>query len=608
MLIFNGVDFDTRFNGAFFVDSIDGRGVMAQETNRISVPNRDGSYYQDKRRPERPLKVTVTMVGSSLEDIRLKVDELNSILDVKNPASIVFKDEPTMTYYGILDGQPDWNEIIYMGQGTLTFICPDPNKYGSTHSQTISTSPATFNRNSVAYKEDGTQAAVDTPRYKAVEVGNSGVLVEEGTTNDAPQDMLSTNWFKEFNVLVEDTGTTFKGQKVYRITFPADDIARTYFDFNYSDSQYFTGYIYYRVMQSSDVKASLYFRESGFGTTYASTGLVNTSWEKAELKHNFAGAGTSMFLLYKPVESTGDVVIEVAMPQLEQKPYATTFIGGTRSPETMTLPTDGVLFPDEGTVEVEVNVDSLMKTRVEGVAFFDTRDSNDNNVLRLGRTGAANEWTFHIVNSTGGVYRADYISDIAPGLHVFTGRWTKDTVELLIDGVVVASATRSSTSLTFDPTAYIGSVGNASHVNQEVTNVHVSRIARPDTEIGTFTVDEYTTAYLDFENRLVSQSPNTVNVIGTADTSPQVDVYIGSASPDLTIKNGTKTLRVIWNFVAGDVLNLDFKKEKITINGTIQMTSLDLNNPDFFVLNTGNNTITVTPSTNTVLEYREAYL
>jgi len=37
--------------------------------------------------------------------------------------------------------------------------------------------------------------------------------------------------------------------------------------------------------------------------------------------------------------------------QLEEKPYATSFIDGTRAAETRTIPTAGVLNPQEGTVE-----------------------------------------------------------------------------------------------------------------------------------------------------------------------------------------------------------------------------------------------------------------
>jgi len=34
-----------------------------------------------------------------------------------------------MTYYGIVDGQTDLDEIVAIGRGTITFLCPNPYKY-----------------------------------------------------------------------------------------------------------------------------------------------------------------------------------------------------------------------------------------------------------------------------------------------------------------------------------------------------------------------------------------------------------------------------------------------------------------------------------------------
>ena len=43
--------------------------------------------------------------------------------------------------------------------------------------------------------------------------------------------------------------------------------------------------------------------------------------------------------------------VEFSFAQLEAKPYATSFIDGTRAEETLTIPTEGVLNPQEGTIE-----------------------------------------------------------------------------------------------------------------------------------------------------------------------------------------------------------------------------------------------------------------
>lgn len=136
MITFNSIDLTGVFGNDitetpfFSVIDITGRGPMSQEVTRIVVPKRSGSYYHSRRKPERILTVQFLLRGNSYEDLRTKVDRLNDILNVDQPVPITFSDEPNMVYYGIPEGEPSWEERRFTGKGTLTFICPDPYKYG----------------------------------------------------------------------------------------------------------------------------------------------------------------------------------------------------------------------------------------------------------------------------------------------------------------------------------------------------------------------------------------------------------------------------------------------------------------------------------------------
>jgi len=46
------------------------------------------------------------------------------------PKELIFKDEPDRVYYALVDGELELDEIFSTGQGEITFICPDPYKYG----------------------------------------------------------------------------------------------------------------------------------------------------------------------------------------------------------------------------------------------------------------------------------------------------------------------------------------------------------------------------------------------------------------------------------------------------------------------------------------------
>lgn len=147
---FNGINLEEYFSdeqaGTYLVvNEVYGRGPMSQITNRTSVPGRPGTFFRSKYKPEREITVKITIGGRSLADLRTRIDRLNALLDVEEPAPLTFADEPWKTYYGILDGTPDWVEVLRIGQGTLTFVCTDPYGYSDTIVQNLTNNPVIYN-------------------------------------------------------------------------------------------------------------------------------------------------------------------------------------------------------------------------------------------------------------------------------------------------------------------------------------------------------------------------------------------------------------------------------------------------------------------------------
>ncbi|XQY90638.1 distal tail protein Dit [Metabacillus sp. HB246100] len=127
------MSFEMTFNGQTLpikVKSVGGRGIVEIEAITGSIPGTDGSYYIRKRMPDKPMPVEFSIFPSSLEDAREKVDFLNSILTVGKVVPVIYSDEPDMTYYAYLSGQPDWDEGFYKINGTLPLI-RKPYKYGN---------------------------------------------------------------------------------------------------------------------------------------------------------------------------------------------------------------------------------------------------------------------------------------------------------------------------------------------------------------------------------------------------------------------------------------------------------------------------------------------
>lgn len=132
-MLFDGVDITSYFR----VKEIFGRGMIKNEISLKQMQGMDGSFYVRKRIPSRRLRIKGNIVTEIGEDLRVKVDQLNRILNVDKPVSIIFPDEPNFEYFGIPSRANDGEENFFMHKGELEIICPDPIKYGKEIIKTV---------------------------------------------------------------------------------------------------------------------------------------------------------------------------------------------------------------------------------------------------------------------------------------------------------------------------------------------------------------------------------------------------------------------------------------------------------------------------------------
>ena len=98
---------------------------------------------------------------------------------------------------------------------------------------------------------------------------------------------------------------------------------------------------------------------------------------------------------------------------------------------------------------------------------------------------------------------------------------------------------------------------------------------------------------------------------GTAPATPLIIAdFIGPATEyKITHVQTGKMIRVIRNFVAGDVLVIDCNTYKVMVNGVLAMPDLDLNSDlETFDLPVGVNTFNITGSNTTEIEYHKRWL
>ncbi|MGI6221924.1 MAG: phage head spike fiber domain-containing protein [Coriobacteriales bacterium] len=217
---------------------------------------------------------------------------------------------------------------------------------------------ATFTRNSEAYTSDGQKVAVNQPRFEPGKFGQA-VLVEEGTTNLFTNPKLLNNgqdWTPNSSTAWVDSSGEYpyihceaQWDGVYQtLSLSATTYTLTYLVKHKSGSN--------QIGSHFDGSPTVKIRVDGGEWIDGSTITVPSdgNWHLVEIQATYTTAGSYGVYLQPGRGVVGVNEFWFKYAQLEQKPYPTTFIDGTRSPETLTILTEGVLNPQEGTVELVI--------------------------------------------------------------------------------------------------------------------------------------------------------------------------------------------------------------------------------------------------------------
>jgi predicted phage tail component-like protein len=98
--------------------------------NFLFMPNRPGAYLQNTQTDVRVLHVPVLIQSDSYLNLQKIKEDFAEWLVSDKPEELIFPDEIDRIYYAVVDGSIDLDEIVSNGEGTISFICPDPYKYG----------------------------------------------------------------------------------------------------------------------------------------------------------------------------------------------------------------------------------------------------------------------------------------------------------------------------------------------------------------------------------------------------------------------------------------------------------------------------------------------
>lgn len=216
----------------------------------------------------------------------------------------------------------------------------------------------TFTRNSKAYLSDGTEVDAGVPRFEQGKF-DKAVLVEEGTTNLCTNPSFETD-LTGWAHLGGGTSSRVTDQKYYGnaclkiSTTDTENVAQRWYAVA-NPGNYAGKTVSFSCMVKTSIadKLRLCIREYD-GNTY--------NWSKSSPRHPGDGTWKKLSLTTTLRSTVTDLQLQIIAEAgiigdfwcdgvlFEEKPYPTSFTPSTRSPETLTIPTAGVLNPQEGAV------------------------------------------------------------------------------------------------------------------------------------------------------------------------------------------------------------------------------------------------------------------
>lgn len=350
-----------------------------------------------------------------------------------------------------------------------------------------------FSRASPAYHpETGAEVAVNEPRYvEGPFPGSRALLVEEGTENIVP---LELQKFVGWTAYRGASVTLTQDQVVEE--WGATDATRIQTTGGTDTLKYYRGFGI--GVSGQPYTVSLKVKNIGgtvlrIGTNYFLSSPIQPG-QTVNVVLSLVGNGAmSVHIQFCTLDAADNLDLIAWRPMVEEKPYATSFTDGTRSPETLTIPTAGVL-ADQGPWTIEC----WAKTNYAGGShrvpfaawykFYVALNPNDKPQISW-------EDAYGIIQHG---YAADALTD-PTGWHYWVFTWDGSAARVYVDGVkVIEVATDLPAPLPSNLT--VGSRDNDYHWNGRIADLRISSRARTDEEIlqayqsgKPLPVDEWTT-------------------------------------------------------------------------------------------------------------------
>ncbi|WP_026572504.1 distal tail protein Dit [Bacillus sp. UNC438CL73TsuS30] len=128
-ITYNGV----KLTDYFLIEKVTRSILPPREISLLQVPARHGAYFTGARYGARKIDVELTVIADTPTQYMETLRFLAFCMDLEEPSELIISDESDKLYYAILSGDTDMtNDLLTLGKGTLSFLCPDPFAYSTT--------------------------------------------------------------------------------------------------------------------------------------------------------------------------------------------------------------------------------------------------------------------------------------------------------------------------------------------------------------------------------------------------------------------------------------------------------------------------------------------
>lgn len=188
---FRGVHSDTHF----IVEKVI-RSVLPPVSHTMQeIAGRPGAIHQKSRLGIKKFSFRIRIRQKTIRALNEKVREIADWLYSDQQEELVLDKDPTRYYWAYLEGDTDLDEIVRIGKGTLTFICPDPIAYDNV----LNTQPVASGTEATTLNIGGTYK---TYPYVIARVKEPVTVFAYGTENENEQVLLGKPVDEEVEVQV----------------------------------------------------------------------------------------------------------------------------------------------------------------------------------------------------------------------------------------------------------------------------------------------------------------------------------------------------------------------------------------------------------------------